>query len=187
MRRLEVRPGFIFFACCLYYLFPTDIVLFFFSFSALHELGHLSALCICRVQVERVSLGAFGAMIKTGAMGHLQEAICALSGPMVNLFCFWALRKVIPAAALISLLLGLYNLLPVFPLDGGVALRALLSLWLPLHLVDKLSGIIGLLTLGGLGLWMALFVPGRAPLLFFAFLLFHIARERKSRYNRKSI
>ncbi len=90
-------------------------------------------------------------------------------------------------AALISLLLGQYNLLPIFPLDGGVALRALLSLWLPLYLVDILSEIIGLLTLGALGLWMIFFIPGRASLLFFAFLLFHIARERKSRYNKKSI
>lgn len=187
MRRLELRPGFVLFACGLYYFFPSGIVLLFFIFSALHELGHLSALCICGVRVDRVSLGAFGAVIRTGTMGHLQEAICALSGPAVNLFCFWALRKVFPPAALISLLLGLYNLLPVDPLDGGAALRALLSLWLPLHLVDILSGVVGLLTLGGLGLWMALFVPGRASLLFFVFLLFHIARERKSRYNRKSI
>lgn len=186
MRRLEVRPGFVFFACCLYYLFPGDIVLLFFIFSALHELGHLAALSICRVQVYRVSLGAFGAIIKTGTMGHWQEAICALAGPFMNLFSFWALHRGFPAAAFLSLLLGLYNLLPVFPLDGGVALRALLSLWLPLHLVDILSGIIGLMTLGALGVWMAVFLPGRAPLLFFAFLLFHIARERKSRYNRKS-
>ncbi len=186
MRRLELRPSFVLFACLLYYLFPGDIVLLFFVISALHELGHLAALFLCGVQVCRVRLGAFGATIKTGPMGHLQEEICALSGPMVNLFCFWALRRICPAAAIISLLQGLYNLLPVFPLDGGLALRALLSLWLPLHLVDTLSTLLGLLTLGALGVWMAVFLPGRGALLFLSFLFFHIAWERKSRYNRRS-
>lgn len=55
-----------------------------------------------------------------------------------------ALRKAYATCAAISLLLGLFNAMPVYPLDGGRALRAGLCLVLPLGRAEAVSNIAGL-------------------------------------------
>ena len=68
-----------------------------------------------------------------------QELLAALAGPLVNLVCgaLFCMRS--PAFAAYSLMLGIYNLLPVWPLDGGRAVRCALAQHLPLARAEKVS------------------------------------------------
>ena len=188
MSRLELRPGFAALACLGFYLWPRGFCVFALL-GLLHELGHLAALALCGVRVERVRLRALGAVIETASCAHSAEALCALAGPAVNLFAFWALRRIEPGAALISLLLGACNLLPVYPLDGGRALRAVCAQFLPLRTVNAVDAVASACTLASLGLaGLALSRRyGLLPVFAFALLLLHIARERNLLLPRRGL
>ena len=69
-----------------------------------------------------------GAEIETEAMSSFQELIAALAGPVGGL-CLLVLSHWIPHIAICGLFQSAYNLLPVYPLDGGRALRCFITLF----------------------------------------------------------
>ena len=89
-----------------------------------HELCHLLALACFGYPVREISLGVFGAKIHTGPLKPIHEAICALAGPLGGL-CLLAFARWMPLVALFGLIQSAFNLLPVYPLDGGRALLCL--------------------------------------------------------------
>lgn len=103
---------------------PFSWVLAMVTAAAVHELGHCAALFALEIPIYSVHIGPFGAKIETGPMEPGQELRCALAGPGLGLMLclFW---RWIPKCAGFALAQSLFNLLPVWPLDGGRALRAL--------------------------------------------------------------
>ena len=87
---------------------------------AVHELGHYAALRLCGVNVSDLRIGLDGTRMIVGQMGRWQELFCALAGPLAGLglvlFARW-----IPRTAVCACMHSTYNLLPVYPLDGGRA------------------------------------------------------------------
>lgn len=181
MKRLEVRPGFVALGCFLFYVSPLGVLLPFFILSVLHELGHIAALSAFGVGLRRIRLGAFGTVLETGPMRPTAELVCALSGPAVNIICCFALLRVSAGLAVLSLALGCYNLFPVYPLDGGRALRAVLTR-LPPDTAWRTEKCISAVFVGAVGL-LCLRLGlrfGHAPLLLFAVLLGHLFFERNT-------
>lgn len=109
--------------------------------AGVHELGHALAVVLSRGKILRLSLGASGARMETTPLSYRQEALCALAGPLAGLSLL-LVRRYAPWLALWGLMQSLYNLLPVYPLDGGRALRALLLLHLPLERGEALSRLV---------------------------------------------
>lgn len=96
---------------------------------ALHELGHVAAVSLLGGSVKELRLTAVGAELSLdGArpLSYGREALAVLAGPGTSL-----LTAVLAAAgkwfllAGLSLGQGLFNLLPILPLDGGRALLLL--------------------------------------------------------------
>lgn len=113
-----------------------------------HEAGHLLALRLAGVRVERMRLTAFGAEIlaDTRFMSYPREILCTLAGPAVNLLLAVILARLMGAylAAGVNLTLGVFNLLPVPALDGGRILHLLVSWgWDPIT-ADRVCRWIGL-------------------------------------------
>ena len=189
MNRLELRPGFVALACLAFYLCPGHVFWAWALLCLLHEMGHLAALAVCGVRVERIRLGALGAVIETGPGSNLAEAVCALAGPAANLFAFRALRRIEPGAALLSLTLGVCNLLPVCPLDGGRALRAICGRYLPLDAVNAVDAGATVCVLAALGLFALRLMRsfGLLSVWGYALLLLHIARERNLLLPRRDL
>ena len=116
--------------------------LLFFASVMLHELMHSVVAKASGIPVESITLFIFGGISRiTREPGEPKvELRIALAGPLTSLLLggiFWAIFFTVPAnlehiiaisfwLGWINILLGVFNLLPGFPLDGGRVLRAIL-------------------------------------------------------------
>lgn len=118
----------------------------------LHELGHSLTAKRYGVHVPRILLLPIGGMAE---MDHIPrrpsaEFLITIAGPAVNFAISALLLPFVWRYALgieevadfsgiellilvfwLNLYMGIFNLLPVYPMDGGRILRSILALWLP--------------------------------------------------------
>jgi Zn-dependent protease/predicted transcriptional regulator len=143
----------------------------------LHELGHSYVALRYRIPIERITLFIFGgvAHMRKEAPTPRAEFLIAVAGPIVSFVlgaaCFGlaALAELIQPPrdvdglvmlgallGMVNLQLGLFNLIPGFPLDGGRVLRAGLWAWgKDFYRATKQAAVVGLgfgVLLGVLGL-----------------------------------
>lgn len=82
-----------------------------------HEICHCIALLLFQIRVLRLYIGILGIQIETEPMRVYEELICALAGPLGG--GLLVLCNYFPEAAICACFLNVYNLLPIYPLDGG--------------------------------------------------------------------
>ncbi len=127
-------------------------ILFFFTCVVLHELGHSLTARRYGVRVPRILLLPIGGMAEMDQIPRRPSAelFITIAGPAVNFVIaalmipfFW--REMLGLAAFelysatdtfahlawANLVMGTFNLLPVFPMDGGRIFRAVLASYLP--------------------------------------------------------
>ena len=122
--RVEVRDGFAVLLAALWCVDQTGVLPLFLLAAAVHEAGHLLVLHLSGGRLHRLVLTGCGAVLRCAlpADRFACAAVC-LAGPAAS----FALTAAAGAAgawrlAGASALLGLFNLLPIPPLDGGMAL-----------------------------------------------------------------
>lgn len=128
---------------------PVLFVMALFGCVLLHELGHALMARRFGIETEDITLYPIGGVARLRRMPRAPgaELLIALAGPAVNFAIVAAilglhalgLAQPVPGSwsgwflqnlLLANLVLGLFNLIPAFPMDGGRVLRALLSGWL---------------------------------------------------------
>lgn len=147
--RLDLTPGFPAFLAAVWYFDSCGIFWPFLAAMTVHELVHAAVLLLLGGGIESVRLSFAQVELRTGLLSDRTELWSTAAGPGINLLCGWLFRRWMPAFAAVSLLLALFNLLPVWPLDGGRLLRTLLRMHWGAAGVDA-SQTLGLLF--GLGL-----------------------------------
>lgn len=108
------------------FLFDTENVLPIFLFAALiHELGHLLILRRSGGTLHQLRLGCCGAVIYCNMpMRRYHRVLVCLSGPIASILLYIAANMLgYYTLAGASLVLGLFNLMPMPPLDGGMILQ----------------------------------------------------------------
>lgn len=90
--------------------------------ATVHEGGHLLALRLCGCRTDRLVFGLSGAVIESESLPPWKELICVLAGPAAGLMLLFLVRW-FPRLALCGAIHSLYNLLPIYPMDGGRAIR----------------------------------------------------------------
>lgn len=106
-----------------------------------HELFHMAAIRLCGLPIHSVRLGVGGAVIHTPAMTDRQELLCALAGPLGGL-CLLFFGKWLPMTAICAAFQSIYNLLPLYPSDGGRILRCGARIMFPERTALRLCKII---------------------------------------------
>lgn len=161
----------------LYWLVGGTIASFFFMSVLAHELSHALVARRFGVTVSDITLFIFGgaASLEQEAETPRQEALIAAAGPIASLLLGGALLAVdalvrqpqidavVGWLGVINISLGLFNLIPGFPMDGGRILRAILwrargDRFAATRSAATVGRLFGYLLIGG-GVWIA-FQPG---------------------------
>ena len=113
-----------------------------FAAALIHELGHIIAAAILGVKIRLFGAGIAGISLRYDFSGihPLGEAAVCLAGPVVGIIIFLFGYKSGSVSSFIGACAGLalFNLLPISYLDGGCALSAILSSFLPPDMVWKI-------------------------------------------------
>ncbi len=126
--------------------------------AALHEAGHLLVLRVCGAGRGRLRIDAAGLCWEHRGrlLSYGQELLAVLAGPLMNV-CFAFLLAFFAGGtgwqtgfflAGTQLVLGIFNLLPVLPLDGAQALELFLSWLIDPLFAARFTEAVSLLTLG---------------------------------------
>lgn len=183
----------------------TAILVTFFVCVVLHELGHSFTALHYGIGVRRILLMPIGGMAEFDSIPRQprRELLITLAGPAVNFLLAGLLWLALPAEtgtdaaetatttltlAEFGLILmrwnlgmGLFNLLPVFPMDGGRILRAVLATRMPYLRATFWAATVGKI-LSGVGAAVAVFYE---PLLCALFLFIFVVGELELRATRR--
>ncbi|MBM7541776.1 site-2 protease family protein [Amphibacillus cookii] len=115
-------------------------VLIIFTIVIWHELGHIIVAKLFNWNIRRVTLWIFGGVMETEEHGNkpaFEQFFITIAGPLQHVFIYWVLLQFNTTLQLSESLtlfaikynqfILLFNLIPIWPLDGGKLFNLLLN------------------------------------------------------------
>lgn len=145
--RLRIDLKILIFIALFYFTKQIEIYLIIMFFSFIHELGHLITGLILKMKLEKLEVLPYGCAVSfkiqeqdikrkigKGNILELKKIIVALAGPIVSLIiafislkCYFIyLNKTNVVYS--NILIALFNLIPIYPLDGGRIINGILHI-----------------------------------------------------------
>ena len=137
-------------------------------FALIHEFGHLICGLILGYKPEKMTILPYGVKISfkanasdynkkilKGNLNLVKKIILAFAGPLTNIICIFITLlignkikfEIYQYIIYSNMLIALFNLLPIYPLDGGRILKEILHIFYGLRKSYKISQIISEATL----------------------------------------
>lgn len=107
-------------------ILPLDWVLAAVVAGCFHELCHILMVHAAGGKITGISVRSGGCVIDTDPLGEGKQFLSILAGPLGSLSLL-LLCRYFPKISICGLIHGLYNLIPVLPLDGGRLLQLVLN------------------------------------------------------------
>ena len=134
---------------------------YIFLLIIIHELGHLYTAKILKWNIQKLIIYPFGGCVKLNeklTKPIKEELLILINGPLTQIIFFLILNKLSQNGLLISprnieilktynYTLLIFNLLPIYPLDGGKILNLILNKQMPYKKSNKLTIIISTITI----------------------------------------
>ena len=148
--RIRIDLKILIFLIIFYFTNQLSIYLIIMLFSLLHEVGHIIVGLILKTKPEKLEIMPFGVSVTFDTNNkNIKEILVALAGPITSLIlAILALKidfKYIPKNVSIysNLLILFFNLIPIYPLDGGRIIKGILHTRLDSqktdYIIDKIS------------------------------------------------
>ncbi|MGJ7920559.1 site-2 protease family protein [Neobacillus sp. LXY-4] len=168
-------------------------VIILLSIILIHELGHAAAATIFSWRIKHITLLPFGGVAEMDEHGNrplIEEAIVILAGPLQHLwliggaFCFyqlsWLSGEHFSLFLSYNLMILLFNLLPIWPLDGGKLVFLLWSYLKPFPSAHRMTMYTSCLSMLLFTLFTIIYMPNNLNVwIILAFLLFSLYYEWK--------
>ena len=172
--KFTITTDFCIFVVLMLFLLPLRWLLGWLIATFLHELFHYVVLKLSGIDVFSLKITAGGVIMESEPVIGLKGVFCSLSGPIGGLSLL-LLRRWMPCTAVCAWIHSVYNLLPIYPLDGGRALACFLELVFSDSTSRMISACVGcicfvcLITLGILSIFQ--YRLGPIPVLFAVMLI----------------
>ncbi|MBR2371222.1 MAG: hypothetical protein IKA82_04300 [Clostridia bacterium] len=186
-KRLRIRVEPAAYIAAVYILISGELYRIFIILTAviIHELGHIAAARILRIKITGIRLSLTGAKIETGGVfSYKKEILLCLAGPLFNVLAYitaMPLRSVeIISSGVrdfcgISLVLAIFNLLPIRGFDGGRILYSTVALLSNVNAADTAITLTGSTIIAALwitSIYMIIRYESALSLFAFAILMF---------------
>lgn len=128
---MKISYSFIALLCFLYFIDSSGVFIYFLIASFIHEIGHILAIYICGGKIHSLKLSVLGANMDysfSNITSYKTEIFINSAGILINivtaiLFSYLGINTLAGA----SIILAIFNSLPIMPLDGGKILTNIFS------------------------------------------------------------
>ena len=143
---IKISSGFLFLCCAVLLFCGIDTALCSFVAVILHELSHVVCAFLFGGRLSEISFSFLGISMKTsfcGVTSYYCDGACAVAGPAANII-FGIIVALVSKSNIgfilagTNLLFGIYNMIPVLGLDGGVFVDSVLKLIFPFCVAENI-------------------------------------------------
>lgn len=162
----------------------------------IHEMGHYFAATIFKWRIEKIIFWVFGGVMISSEYSNRkikEDIIVTVAGPLQHVIIYFILHglssyqmmpsSMIEMAMFYNKMILFFNLLPIFPLDGGKLLFYILSVYIPYRKAHQFIILFSLISCVAIIVLQLFFLPFTlSALLLIVFLFLENRMEWKNQY-----